>query len=61
MKVEMRFLDCTPSMQPGYIDEADRFYENPELWLYETFNKKQEDLPSHLIFFDVLHKVGCGF
>jgi hypothetical protein len=55
-KVEMRFLDCSPSEQPGYIDEADRFYKNPQKWLNETFNKKQ-DLPSHIIFFDVLFKV----
>ena len=53
----MRFLDCTPSKQPGYIDEADRFYKNPQSWLSETFNKERENLPSHLIFFDVLLKV----
>ena len=53
----MRFLDCSPSMQPGYIDEADRFYENPRNWLNETFDKEQENLPSHLVLFDVLVKV----
>ena len=53
----MRFLDCTPSKQPGYIDEADRFYKNPQNWLDKTCTKKQGNLPSYLIFFDVLLQV----
>ena len=53
----MRFLDCAPSKQPGYIDEADRFYKHPQNWLNKTFTKNQGNLPSHLIFFDVLFQV----
>lgn len=53
----MKFLDCSPNDQSGYIDEADRFYRNPQNWLNETLNKKKEKLPSHLVFFNVLLKV----
>uniref|UniRef100_A0A2P2I3D7 Mannosyltransferase n=1 Tax=Hirondellea gigas TaxID=1518452 RepID=A0A2P2I3D7_9CRUS len=35
MPVATRFLTCEPNLQglPGYVDEADRFYEHPEAWL----------------------------
>ena len=52
----MRFLDCTPNQQAGYVDEADRFYKNPQRWLNGTFNKNK-NFPSYLIFFDVLVRV----
>ncbi|XP_028399232.1 GPI mannosyltransferase 3-like [Dendronephthya gigantea] len=55
-KVDMRFLDCSPNQQPGYIDEADLFYNNPQSWLDVTFKNRKELLPSHLVFFDVLFK-----
>ena len=53
----MTFLDCTPSKQSGYVDEADQFFKNPKKWLNGSFKKKQENLPSHLIFFDILFQV----
>ena len=32
---KFRFLHCEPNLtsSPGYMDEADRFYSDPELWL----------------------------
>ena len=59
-KIEMKFLDCSPSEQPGYVDEADLFYKNPSSWLNEMFNKKKAP-PSHIVFFDVLLKVCFQF
>ena len=56
-KVDMKFLDCSPSQQPGYIDEADLFYNNPQSWLDGTFKNREESMPSYLVFFDVLFKV----
>lgn len=51
----MRFLDCSPNSKPGYVDEADLFYENPQMWLDENYSEDQT--PSNILLFDVLFKV----
>lgn len=55
--IKMRFLECPPDLgEDGYIDEADRFYDNPLLWLRTSFPYKHS-VPTHLVLFDVLEKV----
>lgn len=52
----MRFLECPPNLgEDGYVDEADRFYDDPLQWLRNSFPYKSS-LPTHLVFFDVLEK-----
>ncbi|KAM9409446.1 GPI mannosyltransferase 3 isoform 1-T4 [Pholidichthys leucotaenia] len=54
--LKMRFLECPPDLgQEGYVDEADRFYKDPLLWLRTSFPYKSS-LPTHLIMFSVLEK-----
>ncbi|XP_035011507.1 GPI mannosyltransferase 3 [Hippoglossus stenolepis] len=54
--INMRFLECPPDLgEDGYVDEADRFYDNPLHWLRTSFPYKSS-LPTHLVFFDVLEK-----
>ncbi|XP_028257457.1 GPI alpha-1,2-mannosyltransferase 3 isoform X2 [Parambassis ranga] len=54
--IKMRFLECPPDLgEEGYIDEAERFYDDPLLWLRTSFPYKSS-LPTHLVFFDVLEK-----
>jgi phosphatidylinositol glycan class B len=51
--IPMNFLDCSP--RPGekdYIDEADRFYLDPQNFLQEYY--KNKPLPSHLVMYNVL-------
>lgn len=48
-------------MQPGYVDEADRFYSNPQDWINESFGQELNNLPSHMILFDILVKVSFKF
>ncbi|PFX22760.1 GPI mannosyltransferase 3 [Stylophora pistillata] len=61
--ISMRFLECPPSAEPGYIDEADQFYRHPTSWLSEQFRDHRipsghqgepHHLPSHLVLFNVL-------
>lgn len=55
--MKMRFLECPPDLgEDGYIDEADRFYDDPLHWLRTSFPYKSS-LPTHLVLFDVLEKV----
>ncbi|KAL7405715.1 hypothetical protein ABVT39_006176 [Epinephelus coioides] len=54
--VKMRFLECPPDLgEEGYVDEADRFYNNPLHWLRTSFPYKSS-LPTHLVLFNVLEK-----
>ncbi|XP_011608620.2 GPI mannosyltransferase 3 [Takifugu rubripes] len=59
--ITMRFLECPPDLgEDGYIDEADRFYDNPLLWLRTSFPYKHS-VPTHLVLFDVLEKEILAF
>ncbi|KAG8001524.1 GPI mannosyltransferase 3 [Nibea albiflora] len=54
--MKMRFLECPPDLgEEGYVDEADRFYDDPLHWLRTSFPYKSS-LPTHLVLFDVLEK-----
>lgn len=55
MNVSTRFLTCEPNFNAteNYVDEADRFYENPNLWLRTHF-PPNGTLPSHIVGYDVL-------
>ncbi|XP_069029796.1 GPI mannosyltransferase 3 [Embiotoca jacksoni] len=54
--VKMRFLECPPDLgEEGYVDEAERFFAEPLLWLRTSFPYKSS-LPTHLVLFDVLEK-----
>ncbi|XP_068693820.1 GPI mannosyltransferase 3-like isoform X2 [Montipora foliosa] len=35
--ISMRILECPPSGEEGYVDEADQFYLNPSSWLQKEF------------------------
>ena len=52
----MRFLTCEPNLSkdPGYVDEADVFYQDPAEWLKRHFPRSQSAAPSHLVMFNVL-------
>lgn len=55
--LRMRFLECPPDLgEEGYSEEADRFYDEPLLWLTTSFPYKSS-LPTHLVLFDVLENV----
>lgn len=55
--LKMRFLECPPDLgEEGYVDEAERFYDDPFHWLRTSFPYKSA-LPTHLVLFDVLEKV----
>lgn len=54
--LKMRFLECPPDLgEEGYVEEAQRFYDDPLLWLRTSFPYKSS-LPTHLVLFDVLEK-----
>lgn len=55
VNVPMRFLTCEPPAddRQDYKDEADRFYENPNLWLHGEY-PPDGTLPSHIVTFDTL-------
>ncbi|MCO5564107.1 hypothetical protein L7F22_017763 [Adiantum nelumboides] len=53
--VTLRFLDCTPRDESGYIDESDRFLANPATFLH-TFLSSEERLPSHFVFYDSMEE-----
>ncbi|KAJ5075100.1 gpi mannosyltransferase 3 [Anaeramoeba ignava] len=58
--ISMDFLDCSPSSEPNYVDEADRFFANPLDFLHKRFLSDPQNvhLPSHLILFDsILPKI----
>ncbi|CAM6093376.1 unnamed protein product [Calypogeia fissa] len=56
--VPMRFLDCSPSDEAGYVDEADRFKANPKGFLHTMFTNGESgsapELPSHIVIYDSL-------
>lgn len=49
----LKFLTCPPNLsrEENYIDEADRFYENPAKWLQDNSYYAQFE---YLVFFDPL-------
>nr|XP_061796395.1 GPI mannosyltransferase 3-like isoform X1 [Nerophis lumbriciformis] len=54
--LKMRFLECPPDLgQAGYVNEADRFYYDPLLWLQTSF-PHMRSRPTHLVLFDILEK-----
>ncbi|XP_061132290.1 GPI mannosyltransferase 3 [Syngnathus typhle] len=54
--LKMAFLECPPDLgRVGHVDEADRFYHDPLLWLRTSFPDAQSQ-PTHLVLFDVLEK-----
>lgn len=55
--IDMRFLTCEPNLKniEGYQDEAEIFYEDQTAWLKEEFHVKKRSLPSHIVYFNVLH------
>ncbi|KAF7660589.1 hypothetical protein LDENG_00279220 [Lucifuga dentata] len=54
--LRMRFLECPPNLgEEGYVDEAERFFDDPLHWLRVSFPYKSS-LPTHLVLFDVLEK-----
>lgn len=55
INVTTRFLTCNPNLNniQGYVDEADKFYENPNAWLRQHY-PPNSTLPSHIICFDNL-------
>ncbi|KAG6541769.1 hypothetical protein Mapa_016781 [Marchantia paleacea] len=50
--ISMRFLDCSPSDQADYIDEADRFKIQPTEFLTTMFSYENLQLPSHIVLYD---------
>jgi len=55
--VTMRFLTCEPNFkkQENYLDEADKFYEAPMVWIRRHLPVHPLDaLPTHVIVFDTL-------
>ena len=55
----MRILECPPSDKQGYVDEADKFYVDPSLWLTQQFvnssgHGDQDQLPTHIVLYNVL-------
>ncbi|CAH0553253.1 unnamed protein product [Brassicogethes aeneus] len=56
VNVSSRFLTCEPNFNKSnthYIDEADTFYNNPNVWLRQHY-PPNGTLPSHIIMFDSL-------
>ena len=54
----MRFLTCEPNLakDPGYLDEADIFYNDPIKWLNLEIPDNATVIPSHLVMFNRLQK-----
>ena len=60
--ISMRILECPPSGEEGYVDEADQFYLNPSSWLQKEFGNHTghgdpAHLPSHIVMYNVLSPV----
>ncbi|XP_027069635.2 mannosyltransferase APTG1-like isoform X1 [Coffea arabica] len=53
--IPMRFLDCTPSEEKGYLDESDKFMMDPVGFTSEF--AKNWSIPSHIILFDSQEKL----
>ncbi|XP_078702493.1 GPI alpha-1,2-mannosyltransferase 3-like isoform X2 [Branchiostoma floridae x Branchiostoma belcheri] len=55
--ISMRFLECPPDLErrPGYMDEADIFYQDPPAWLKNNFGP-DVPLPTHVVMFNTLHQ-----
>ncbi|CAG9772532.1 unnamed protein product [Ceutorhynchus assimilis] len=55
LNVTTKFLTCNPNLNniEGYVDEADQFYKNPNIWLRQNYPPR-DPLPSHIICFDNL-------
>lgn len=49
----MQFLHCAPNLfrQENYVDEAERFYNDPNHWMLEN---PSSSLSDYLVLFDVL-------
>lgn len=60
VNVPMRFLDCSPSDQIGYVDEAYRFLSEPGIFLSQMF-KDPRQLPTHFVLFDSLEDQVLSF
>ncbi|KAM3828390.1 GPI mannosyltransferase 3 isoform 2-T2 [Vipera latastei] len=60
--LQMRFLQCPPDLmgRSNYLDEADLFYSHPLQWLNKEFPNATQ-LPSHLVFFNVLEQEISSF
>ncbi|KAL1007283.1 hypothetical protein UPYG_G00084510 [Umbra pygmaea] len=60
--IKLRFLECPPDFtgDETYVDEAERFFDDPHRWLMTSFPYKSM-LPSHLVFFDVLEQEISAF
>lgn len=57
LNMTTRILTCDPNLHDtsNYIDEADIFFENPEIWLNESYTSKiNTKLPTHIVMFDQL-------
>ncbi|XP_063170283.1 GPI mannosyltransferase 3 isoform X2 [Candoia aspera] len=57
--LQLRFLQCPPDLmgRANYLDEAELFYSHPLQWLSGEFpNATATQLPSHLVFFNVLEQ-----
>lgn len=55
VNASVRFLTCEPNLDNSkdYMDEADRFFVNPMVWLDDYyFNNKSATLPTYVIAFD---------
>ena len=53
----MRFLTCEPNLnsQPNYTDEADIFFLDPNKWLTEEFDDKNQIISiTHVVMFNSL-------
>lgn len=54
--VSLRFLTCEPNLNhtANYTDEADVFYQAPGKWLKEQYQNSERQLPTHVVYFNVL-------
>ncbi|KAK1265455.1 hypothetical protein QJS04_geneDACA011465 [Acorus gramineus] len=52
--LSMRFMDCSPSDEDGYMDESDRFMMDPVGFTSNLLSNGQ--LPSHIVLFDTEEK-----
>lgn len=53
--VTTKFLTCEPNLEnkEKYVDEAEQFYNNPNVWLRMNY-PPDGNLPSHIVTFDSL-------
>ncbi|XP_051156089.1 GPI mannosyltransferase 3, partial [Leptopilina boulardi] len=51
--ISLRFLKCEPNLDNkiGYIEEAQQFFANPQLWIDENYGEKI-DLPTYIVVYD---------